>query len=227
MSDFSAIIVTLKLALITSAILMIIGLPLAWWLARPSSNKLKNNFRNFVEAIVALPLVLPPTVLGFYLLIAFSPDSWLGQSWIAVTGFSLAFSFSGLVIGSIIYSLPFVVQPLQSAFAAIPESVLEISQSLGATKWQQLRRVIIPLSKTGLISGFSLGFAHTLGEFGVVLMIGGNIQDETRVVSIAIYDHVETLQFNDAHQLSLILIGFSLALLTLLYRSKNNRVGFG
>jgi molybdate transport system permease protein len=226
MSDLSAIIVTIKLALTTSIILMLIGLPLAWWLARPSGNKLKNNARNLVEALVALPLVLPPTVLGFYLLIAFSPNSWLGESWLAITGSRLAFSFSGLVIGSLVYSLPFVVQPLQATFAAIPQSILEVSQSLGATGWQQFRRVILPLSKTGLISGFSLGFAHTLGEFGVVLMIGGNIPDETRVVSIAIYDHVETLQFADAHQLSLILIGFSLTLLTLLYRSKNNRVGF-
>ncbi len=205
---------------------MAIGLPLSWWLARPSLHKHKNNARNFVEAIVALPLVLPPTVLGFYLLIAFSPNSWLGQTWLAVTGSSLAFSFSGLVIGSLIYSLPFVVQPLQATFASISQEILEVAESLGTSKFKQFKRVVLPLSKNGLISAFSLGFAHTLGEFGVVLMIGGNIENETRVVSIAIYDHVETLQFNDAHQLSLILIGFSLALLTLLYRSKNNRVGF-
>ena len=226
MSDYSAIIVTLKLALTTSVILMIIGLPFAWWLARPSNSPLKNKTRPLLEAIVALPLVLPPTVLGFYLLIAFSPDSWLGASWLKLTGTTLAFSFSGLVIGSIIYSLPFVIQPLQATFAAIPQATLEVSASLGAGKLDQFKRIVLPLSKTGLISAFSLGFAHTLGEFGVVLMIGGNIQDQTRVVSIAIYDHVETLQFNDAHQLSLILIAFSLAFLTLLYRSKHNRVGF-
>lgn len=226
MSDFPAILLTLKLALTTSAILMVIGIPLAWWLARPSNNPLKNNFRSIIEAIVALPLVLPPTVLGFYLLILFSPDGWLGAQWITVTGSTLAFSFSGLVIGSLIYSLPFVIQPMQATFSSISEEILEIGQSLGLNKWQRIIRVIYPLSKTGLISAFSLGFAHTLGEFGVVLMIGGNIPNETRVVSIAIYDHVETLQFQNAHQLSLILIIFSLILLTLLYRSKNNRVGF-
>jgi len=226
MSDFSAILVTVKLALTTSLILMLIGLPLAWWLARPSNNRIKNNTRPLIEALVALPLVLPPTVLGFYLLIVFSPDSWLGANWLKVTGSTLAFSFSGLVIGSIVYSLPFVVQPLQATFAAISESTLEVSRSLGASKIQQFKQIILPLSKTGLISAFSLGFAHTLGEFGVVLMIGGNIQDQTRVVSIAIYDHVETLQFSEAHQLSIILVAFSLLLLTLLYRFKHNRVGF-
>ncbi len=226
MSDLPAIILTLKLALTTSAILMVIGIPLAWWLARPSNNPFKNNTRSLVEAIVALPLVLPPTVLGFYLLILFSPDGWLGGNWVKLTGSTLAFSFSGLVIGSLIYSLPFVIQPMQATFSSISEEILEIGQSLGLNKWQRIIRVILPLSKTGLISAFSLGFAHTLGEFGVVLMIGGNIPGETRVVSIAIYDHVETLQFQNAHQLSIVLIVFSLALLTLLYRSKNNRVGF-
>ncbi len=226
MSDYSAIIVTLKLALTTSVILMLIGLPFAWWLARPSNNSFTIKTRPLFEAIVALPLVLPPTVLGFYLLIAFSPDSWLGASWLKLTGSTLAFSFSGLVIGSLIYSLPFVIQPLQATFAAIPEATLEAGASLGASKFKQFKKIVLPLSKTGLISAFSLGFAHTLGEFGVVLMIGGNIQGQTRVVSIAIYDHVETLQFGDAHQLSIILIAFSLALLTLLYRFKHNRVGF-
>jgi len=226
MSDYSAIIVTLKLALTTSLILMAIGLPLAWWLARPSVDKIKNKTRPIVEAIVALPLVLPPTVLGFYLLIAFSPDSWLGATWLKLTGSSLAFSFSGLVIGSLFYSLPFVVQPLQATFAAIPQATLEVARSLGSSPIQLLKQIIFPLSKTGLISAFSLGFAHTLGEFGVVLMIGGNIENETRVLSIAIYDHVETLQFNEAHQLSIILIAFSMALLTILYRFKHNRIGF-
>jgi molybdate transport system permease protein len=225
-SDFSAILVTLKLALVTSVILMLIGLPFAWWLARPSDNLIKTKTRPLLEAIVALPLVLPPTVLGFYLLIAFSPNSWLGANWLQLTGSPLAFSFSGLVIGSIIYSLPFVIQPLQATFAAIPQTTLEVCASLGATKYQQFKQVILPLSKTGLISAFSLGFAHTLGEFGVVLMIGGNIQNETRVVSIAIYEHVETLQFNNAHQLSIILIAFSLALLTLLYRNKHRSTNF-
>lgn len=225
MSDFSSILITFKLALTTSAILMVIGLPLAWWLTRPSNYNLSQKLKPLVEAIVALPLVLPPTVLGFYLLIAFSTDSWLGASWLKVTGSTLAFSFSGLVIGSIIYSLPFVVQPLQATFAAIPKATLEVANSLGADGWQLFRQIIFPLSKTGMISAFSLGFAHTIGEFGVVLMIGGNISDETRVLSIAIYDHVETLNFADAHQLSAGLIVFSLLLLTGLYRNKNNRVG--
>ena len=205
---------------------MLLGLPLAWWLAKPSSTKISSMLRPVIEALVALPLVLPPTVLGFYLLIAFSPDSWLGASWMNLTGSTLAFSFSGLVIGSIIYSLPFVVQPLQATFAAIPVSTIEVSRSLGASKLETIKQIILPLSKKGLISAFSLGFAHTLGEFGVVLMIGGNISNQTRVVSIAIYDHVETLQFAEAHQLSIGLVLFSLVLLTLLYRSKNNRVGF-
>jgi len=226
MSDFPAIYITLKLALTTSFILMLVGSPLAWWLARPSTNSLNKVFKPLVEALVALPLVLPPTVLGFYLLIVFSPNNWFGASWLRFTGSTLAFSFSGLVIGSLIYSLPFVVQPLQATFASIQRETLEVAESLGASKLQRLKRIVLPLSKGGIISAFSLGFAHTLGEFGVVLMIGGNIQNETRVVSIAIYDHVETLQFGDAHQLSLVLIAFSLALLTLLYRSKNNRVGF-
>ena len=226
MSDFPAILLTLKLALTTSFILVLLGIPLAWWLARRSHNTIINNTKSLVEAIVALPLVLPPTVLGFYLLILFSPDGWLGENWIELTGTSLAFSFTGLVIGSLIYSLPFVIQPLQATFTAISQEILEMSESLGVSRWQRIRRVIFPLSKTGLISAFSLGFAHTLGEFGVVLMIGGNIPNETRVLSIAIYDHVETLQFSNAHQLSLMLIIFSLVLLTFLYRSKNNRVGF-
>lgn len=226
MSDYSAILITLKLALTTSVILMLIGLPFSWWLARPTTSKIKQRIQPIIEALVALPLVLPPTVIGFYLLIAFSPDSWLGQTWIQITGSQLAFSFSGLVIGSIIYSFPFVIQPLQTTFAAIPEAYLEMSSTLGANKWQQFKRVILPLSKTGIISAFSLGFAHTLGEFGVVLMIGGNIPGKTRVASMAIYDHVETLAFQDAHQLSLILIGFSLTLLIILYRFKNNRIVF-
>lgn len=227
MSDLSSILITLKLALTTSFILMLICLPLAWWLARDSNNRLTLIIKPFIEALVALPLVLPPTVLGFYLLIAFSPDSWLGASWIQLTGSTLAFSFSGLVLGSLIYSLPFVVQPLQATFASIPQSTLEVARSLGASNFNTIKTIILPLSKTGLISAFSLGFAHTIGEFGVVLMIGGNIAEQTRVVSIAIYDHVETLQFAEAHQLSLILIVFSLALLTFLYRSKRNRVGIG
>ncbi|MBV1911826.1 MAG: molybdate ABC transporter permease subunit [Kangiellaceae bacterium] len=226
MSDLSAILITLKLALVTTSILMLVCVPLAWWLARPQQSKWSQNIRSLVEAIVALPLVLPPTVLGFYLLLAFSPDSWLGEGWIQLTGSSLAFSFSGLVIGSLIYSLPFVVQPLQATFAAIPLSTLEVSRSMGTSNWAQFSRVIFPMSKTGFIGAFSLGFAHTLGEFGVVLMIGGNISDQTRVLSIAIYDHVETLQFEQAHQLSIGLVIFSLILLTLLYRTKNNRVGF-
>lgn len=220
MSDLPAILLTLKLALVSSVILMSLGLPLAWWMAKPVTSRIKRRTLPLVEAIIALPLVLPPTVLGFYLLILFSPDHWLGASWIKLTGNTLAFSFTGLVIGSIVYSLPFVVQPLQATFSAISPSLIEQGQTLGASPWQKLTRIILPLSKNGIISAFSLGFAHTLGEFGVVLMIGGNIPGETRVVSIAIYDHVETLQFTNAHQLSLVLVLFSISLLFWLYWQK-------
>jgi len=168
---------------------------------------------------VALPLVLPPTVLGFYLLLMLAPDTALGRGWQALTGTTLAFSFQALVIGSVIYSLPFVVQPLQQAFSRVPAGLLEAGASLGATPLDQFRSLVLPMTRRSFLVAAALGFAHTVGEFGVVLMIGGNIPGETRVLSIALYDYVETLQFAEAHRLALGLVVFSLVTLFMLYRS--------
>ncbi len=206
--------ITYKLATVTTFWLLLLGTPLAWWLARR-----RTTFSTVVEAIVALPLVLPPTVLGFYLLIAFAPQSAFGSAWEAVTGQRLAFSFSALVIGSILYSLPFVVQPLQAAFRQLPESLLEAAATLGAGPRDRWLSVILPLCRPSFIAAASLGFAHTVGEFGVVLMIGGNIPGETQVLSIALYDQVESLNFATAHQMAAGLVVFSLVTLFLLYRS--------
>ena len=206
--------ITFKLASVTTLWLLVLGTPLAWWLARRRSLA-----STAVEAVVALPLVLPPTVLGFYLLIAFAPQSGLGQAWEAITGQRLAFSFSALVIGSILYSLPFVVQPLQAAFRQVPESLLEAAATLGAGPLDRWTSVVLPLCRPSFIAAASLGFAHTVGEFGVVLMIGGNIPGETQVLSIALYDRVEALDFATAHQLAAGLVLFSLITLFLLYRS--------
>lgn len=211
-SDQQAILLTLKLALLTTTILLIISPPLAWWLSRS-----KRFYRPFVEALVALPLVLPPTVLGFYLLISFSPESLLGKFWLDVTGSSLAFSFSGLLIASVIYSLPFVVQPLQSAFVNLDKAYLEVASTLGFNSIESFYRVVFPMVLPSFIIAGALGFAHTIGEFGVVLMIGGNIPGETQLLSIALFDHVETLQYTQAHQLSFILLAFSMLLLMIIY----------
>ena len=211
-SDISALWLTLQLAAITTIILMVIGAPLAWWLARSTS-----RFASVIEAMVALPLILPPTVIGFYLLIAFSPDSFFGGGWLALTGQSLAFTFSGLVIGSVIYSLPFVVQPLQSGFQHFDHKLLEAAETMGAGRFDRFFNLIIPLTRRAFITAALLGFAHTMGEFGVVLMIGGNIPGETQVVSIAIYDHVETLQYQQAHWLAAVLLFISFVLLIAVY----------
>lgn len=210
--DFSAILLTLKLATLTTTILLIISPPLAWWLSRS-----KRFYRPVVEAIVALPLVLPPTVLGFYLLLSFSPDSVFGSFWLNLTGSSLAFSFSGLLIASIIYSLPFVVQPLQSAFVNLDNDYLEVAATLGFNSVETFYRVVFPMVLPSFIIAGALGFAHTIGEFGVVLMIGGNIPGETQVLSIALFDHVETLQYTQAHLLAFTLLAFSMTLLMLIY----------
>jgi molybdate transport system permease protein len=206
--------ITFKLATVTTVCLLLLGTPLAWWLSRRRS-----TFSTLAEAVVALPLVLPPTVLGFYLLIAFAPQSAFGSAWEAVTGQRLAFSFNALVIGSILYSLPFVVQPLQAAFRQLPESLLEAAATLGAGPRDRWTSVILPLCRPSFISAASLGFAHTVGEFGVVLMIGGNIPGETQVLSIALYDQVESLNFATAHQMAAGLVLFALVTLFLLYRS--------
>ncbi len=211
-TDLIALWVTFKLALITTAVLLIIGTPLAWWLARSQW-----RWKFLLEAVIALPLVLPPTVLGFYLLIAFSPAGMIGSAMKAVGGPPLAFTFSGLVIGSVIYSLPFVVQPLQDAFRSVGRRPLEVAATLGASPIDRFFTVALPLARPGFITASVLGFAHTIGEFGVVLMIGGNIPGETRVASIAIYDHVESLQYTNAHWLSAGLLLFAMILLIVVY----------
>jgi len=209
----TAIWLTVALAGITTAILLLLGTPLAWWLSRR-----RGPAAAAIEAIVALPLILPPTVLGFYLLIMFAPGTAVGKFWQQLTGSQLAFSFSALVIGSVLYSLPFVVQPLQQAFSRVPTDLLKAAATLGASPLDQFRSIVIPLTRRSFLIAASLGFAHTVGEFGVVLMIGGNIPGETQVLSIALYDYVESLRFAEAHQLAGGLVAFSLITLYLLYR---------
>ena len=195
--DISAIIITIKLALISTAILIVIGTPLAWWLSQT-----RVKFKVVFEAIIALPLILPPTVLGFYLLITLGQNGPIGRLLESFGGSSIAFTFSGLVVGSVIYSLPFVVQPLQNSFASIGKQPIEVAATLGASKLDRFFTVAIPLARSGFITAAVLGFAHTVGEFGVVLMIGGNIPGETGVLSIAIYDHVEAMEYGQAHLLA-------------------------
>ena len=195
--DLSALIVTLKLAAVSTAILLLLGTPLAWWLSRTHC-----KLKALLEALIALPLVLPPTVLGFYLLIALGSNGPLGEISQWISGQPLAFTFAGLVVGSVIYSLPFVVQPLQNAFSSIGSRPIEVAATLGATPVDRFLTVALPLARTGFITATVLGFAHTVGEFGVVLMIGGNIPGETQVLSIAIYDHVEALEYGNAHWLA-------------------------
>ena len=216
--DMQAVWLTVLLAGVTTLLLFPIASPLAWWLARSDSKG-----RSLVEAVVAMPLVLPPTVLGFYLLVMLNPDSFLGGLWLNVTGESLTFSFSGLVIASVIYSLPFMVQPLHATFRAVPVPVLEAAATLGASPRDQWLNVVLPLAKRGYLTGGVLTFAHTVGEFGVVLMMGGNIPGETRVLSIAIYEHVETLNYQAAHSLALGLMCFSFLSLWLVYRYTDHR----
>lgn len=207
-SLWSPIKLTLQLAFAATLVLLILGTPLAWWLARSRS-----RWKEAVAAIVAMPLVLPPTVLGFYLLILLGPNGPGG--WIA-SGFglrSLAFTFEGLVIGSTVYSLPFMVQPLRNAFEAIGDRPLEVAATLRASPWDAFWRVAVPLARPGFLSGTILSFAHTIGEFGVVLMIGGNIPGETKVLSIALYDYVETLQWREAHAIAAGMLAFSFAVI--------------
>jgi molybdate transport system permease protein len=195
---------TLTLAAINTLILLLFGTPIAWWLARS-----KSRYRELVGAVVAMPLVLPPTVLGFYLLIALGPNGpggWIASLW---GGRTLAFSFAGLIIGSFFYSLPFMVQPLRNGFAAIGDDALEVASSLGASDWQRFWRVALPLARPGYITGAVMTFAHTVGEFGVVLMIGGNIPGQTKVIAIALYDYVERLQWGQAHVIALGMVIFA------------------
>ena len=219
MSVWPAIWLTLQLAIATTAVLLVISLPLAWWLATT-----RNRFRPLIEAVTALPLVLPPTVLGFYLLILMRPDAPFGAFWVSITGDTLAFSFSGLLLASVIYSLPFAVQPLQTAFASVPIPVVDAARTLGATSRDAFFSISLPLAKRGFLTAAVLSFAHTIGEFGVVLMVGGNIPGKTRVVSIEIFSAVETLNYQTAHLLSLGLLLFSFLVLTLVYLM-NGRAG--
>ena len=210
--DISAIIVTIKLASLSTAILILIGTPLAWWL---SQTRIK--FKVIIEAFIALPLILPPTVLGFYLLLTLGPNGPIGKFLESLGGSSIAFTFSGLVVGSVIYSLPFVVQPLQNSFNSVGKQSMEVAATLGASKIDRFFTVAIPLARSGFITAIVLGFAHTVGEFGVVLMIGGNIPGETGVLSIAIYDHVETMEYGKAHWLSAGLLIMSFLMLIFVY----------
>ncbi len=203
--------VTLKLAGLTTLILLVLGMPLAWWLAHTRS-----RWRAPVGAVVALPMVLPPTVLGFYLLIGLAPDGPLGQLTAALGLGTLAFTFKGLLLASVLYSLPFVVHPLQAGFAALPPSLLEAAATLRASPLDRFFSVVLPLSRPSLVTASLLGFAHTVGEFGVVLMVGGNIEGETRVLSVLLYDQVEGMAYADAHLLAAGLLGFSFALLLLM-----------
>jgi molybdate transport system permease protein len=211
-NDLSALRVTLKLASLTTVILLLIGTPLAWWLART-----RWRFKFLIEAVVALPLVLPPTVLGFYLLIALGPNGPIGGLMEALGARPLAFTFAGLVIGSVFYSMPFVIQPLQNAFTAVGQRPMEVAATLRASPLDRFFTVAVPLAWPGFLTATVLGFAHTLGEFGVVLMIGGNIPGTTQVISIAIYDHVEALEYSQAHWISGSLLLLSFLLLMTVY----------
>ena len=214
-ADWAAVWLTFRLASIVTVILMVVGTPIAWWLARTRS-----KWKGVVGAVVALPLVLPPTVLGFYLLVAMGPYGPVGQftQWLGIG--LLPFTFPGLVVASVFYSLPFVVQPVQNAFEAIGPRPLEVAATLRASPWDTFFTVVLPLAKPGFMTAAILGFAHTVGEFGVVLMIGGNIPEKTRVVSVAIYDHVEALEYAEAHILASGMLLFSFLVLLTLYSRK-------
>ena len=216
--DFQPIWLSLQLAGVTVLILLALATPVAWWLAHT-----RCRFRVVVKAVVALPLVLPPTVLGFYMLILLGPNGWVGGPVQALTGSALSFSFAGLVFASCLYSLPFVVQPLHSAFESVGKIPLETAQSLGASRLDAFFSVISPLARRGYLTAVVLGFAHTLGEFGVVLMVGGNIPGKTKVISIEIYDRVEVLEYTQAHTLSAGLLIFSFLVLVMVY-SINRRL---
>jgi len=210
--DWQAFWLTLRLALVVTALLVVIGFPIAYWIAFS-----KWRWKFLIEAIVALPIVLPPTVLGFYVLVALGERSPLGRWWHGMTGHTLAFTFEGLVIGSVLYSMPFAVQPFASSLGSVDSRLLSASEVLGASKFRTFWRVLVPLSTSGLITGIALSFAHTMGEFGVVLMVGGNIPGVTRTLSINIYDLVEDLNYSAANTTALVLIAIALVLLSLVY----------
>lgn len=211
-TDITAVWLTIQLALTTTLILFVLSLPLAWWLSCT-----KHIVKPVLEALITLPLVLPPTVLGFYLLILFSPNNPIGAFIVGITGQTLTFSFEGLVVASLIYSLPFMVQPLQLAFERLDREVLETAEVIGTKPLARFFSIALPLSSRGVLTACVLTFAHTVGEFGVVLMIGGNIPGETRVLSIAIYEHVETIAYGDAHVLAASLLAFCFCVLLVVY----------
>ena len=210
--DWQAFWLTIRLAVLVAAVLLAIGLPIAYWIAYS-----RWRWKFLVEAIVALPIVLPPTVLGFYVLVALGPHSPLGRSWQSLTGHTLAFTFEGLLIGSIIYSLPFAVQPFAASFSSVDPKLVAASATLGASPLRTFFRVILPLSFPGVVTGAALSFAHTMGEFGVVLMVGGNIPGVTRTVSIDIYDKVQALDYASANHTALLLLAISFLVLSLVY----------
>lgn len=217
-ADFATIWLTLKLATVVTVILLVIGTPIAWWLSRTRS-----KWKGPVGAVVALPLVLPPTVLGFYLLVVMGPQGPVGQLTQALGIGLLPFTFAGLVIASVLYSMPFVVQPIQNAFEAMGERPLEVAASLRATPLDAFFSVALPLCRSGFLTATILGFAHTVGEFGVVLMIGGNIPDRTRVASVQIYDYVEAMEYGQAHWLAAVMVAFSFLVLLLLYTRRRKQ----
>lgn len=219
MSDgLQALWLSIELAAVTTAILLVVAAPLAWWLAERDTLA-----AGIVKAIVALPIVLPPTVIGFYLLILLGPTTAFGQWWVAATGETLTFSFSGLVIASCIYSLPFAVQPMLTAFQKLGRDAVEVAATLGAGPVDRFFSVVLPMSRAGVLNAAVLSFAHTIGEFGVVLMVGGNIPGETRVISIAIYDNVESLDYATAHKLSALLLALAFATLLGVYLLNRRR----
>lgn len=217
-ANLIATLLTLKLAFTVTLLLLLVGTPIAWWLARTRS-----WFKGPISAVVALPIVLPPSVLGFYLLLAMGPNGPVGQFTQALGLGTLPFTFAGLVVASVFYSLPFVVQPIQNAFEAIGERSLETAATLRAGPWDRFFTVAVPLAWPGFLTGMVLGFAHTVGEFGVVLMIGGNIPGATRVISVQVYDHVEALEYTDAHWLSGIMLVFAFVVLLTLYSLNPNQ----
>ncbi|NMG67499.1 molybdate ABC transporter permease subunit [Azoarcus indigens] len=220
--DLSAIWLTLELATLTTVLLLLIGTPISWWLARTRS-----RLKGPVGAVVALPLVLPPTVIGFYLLVTMGPNGPIGHVTQSLGLGVLPFTFAGLVVGSVFYSMPFVVQPLQNAFEAIGDRPLEVAATLRASPWDRFFTVVLPLARPGFITATVLGFAHTVGEFGVVLMIGGNIPDKTRTVSVQIFDHVEAMEYAQAHWLAGGMVVFSFFVLLALYSSRRFKPALG
>jgi len=218
----SPLLLSLKLAAVVSVLLLALGLPLGYWLG---STRWRGRF--LIEALVGLPLVLPPTVLGFYLLVALGSHGPLGAAWIRWTGHTLAFTFTGLVIGSILYSLPFAVQPFAASFAAVDRSLLSAAATLGASQWRAFRTISLPLALPGVLTGLALSFAHTLGEFGVVLMIGGNIEGVTRTASISIFDSVQALNYRAANHAAIVLLAVSFVLLAVIYGINRRALRWG